>query len=334
MTTPLGPCPIGVTVPWRRVQLPQAGQAPTTGSPQRLRGLAISRAPTTIRPATTKAMMPTTSSPLVTVPRGRNGIVRRNARTRKISTQPMAAKTTAEPSARSRLRPDRRFLRSRRAASISRLSSVAIPLPPPPCARAAPSGDHGHKTKHPSCAQPLASGCPSRASACEPPSQVGRARPARPATRPARSRGRAHSADNLGLALLSGASWLGTIAEVGTRILIVDDDASFLGLVAELLAERGFDILGQAMDAGEALAAALRECPDGILLDINLPGRGGFATATALSQACPSARIVLTSAEVRNVAAEILRGCSAYAFVPKEELATTDLEDLFRRAGT
>ena len=133
---------------------------------------------------------------------------------------------------------------------------------------------------------------------------------------------------------MSGASWLGTIAEVGTRILIVDDDASFLGLVAELLAERGFDILGQAMDAGEALAAALRECPDGILLDINLPGRGGFATATALSQACPSARIVLTSAEVRNVAAEILRGCSAYAFVPKEELATTDLEDLFRRAGT
>ena len=118
------------------------------------------------------------------------------------------------------------------------------------------------------------------------------------------------------------------------RILIVDDDASFLGLAAELLADRGFVVLGQAMDAAQALAATTIQCPDGILLDINLPGRDGFATAAALSEACPSARIVLTSAGVRSVAAEILRGCSADAFVPKEDLATTDLGDLFRPAGT
>ena len=68
------------------------------------------------------------------------------------------------------------------------------------------------------------------------------------------------------------------------RILIVDDDARFLGLAAELLAERGFDVLGKAMDAAQALAATIRERPDGILLDINLPGRDGFATAAALSQ--------------------------------------------------
>ena len=88
---------------------------------------------------------------------------------------------------------------------------------------------------------------------------------------------------------------------MGIRILIVDDDASFLGLAAELLAERGFDVLGKATDAAQALAATIRECPDGIVLDINLPGRDGFATAAALSAACPSARIVLTSADVRHV---------------------------------
>jgi DNA-binding NarL/FixJ family response regulator len=121
---------------------------------------------------------------------------------------------------------------------------------------------------------------------------------------------------------------------VALRILIVDDDASFLGLAAELLAERGFDVLGKAMDSAQALAATISERPDGILLDINLPGQDGFVTAAALSRACPSARIVLTSAGVRDVAAEILRDCSADAFVPKEELATTDLNGLFRRAGT
>jgi CheY-like chemotaxis protein len=121
---------------------------------------------------------------------------------------------------------------------------------------------------------------------------------------------------------------------VAIRILIVDDDASFLGLAAELLAERGFHVCGRAMDAAQALAAAARECPDGILLDVNLPGQDGFATAAALSAACPSARIVLTSADVRHVAAELLRGCSAHAFVPKEDLATADLAGLFSRAGT
>jgi hypothetical protein len=53
----------------------------------------------------------------------------------------------------------------------------------------------------------------------------------------------------------------------------------------------------------------------------------------ALAGACPSARIVLTSASVRHVAAETLRECSADAFVPKEDLALTDLGDLFRRSG-
>ena len=143
-----------------------------------------------------------------------------------------------------------------------------------------------------------------------------------------------HGSGNLGLTLLPAASRLGSIAGVGIRILIVDDDASFLGLAAELLEARGFDVLGRAMDAEQALAATIRECPEGILLDINLPGRDGFAAAAALSQACPSARIVLTSADVRHVSPEILRGCSADAFVPKEELATTDLGDLFRPAGT
>jgi CheY-like chemotaxis protein len=118
------------------------------------------------------------------------------------------------------------------------------------------------------------------------------------------------------------------------RILIVDDDTGFLGIAAELFAERGFEVLNIALNATQALAAATREHPDAILLDINLPGRDGFATAAALSQACPSAQIVLTSADVRDVTAQTLRECSAHAFVPKPDLATADLAGLFRRSGT
>lgn len=116
------------------------------------------------------------------------------------------------------------------------------------------------------------------------------------------------------------------------RILIVDDDIGFIGVAAELLAARGFKVSGQVTDADQALAASARECPDGILLDVNLPGRDGFATAVALAQVCPLARIVLTSAEAGPLGADVLQVCNADAFVPKQELATTDLAQLFRRS--
>ncbi|HEY2279642.1 MAG TPA: response regulator [Streptosporangiaceae bacterium] len=118
------------------------------------------------------------------------------------------------------------------------------------------------------------------------------------------------------------------------RILIVDDDPGFLGLAAELLAARGFEVIARAGDAAQALAATTLDCPDGILLDVNLPGRDGFATAAALAGACPSARIVLTSAEAGPVATEVLRDCRADAFVPKQELATSDLIQLFSRSDS
>jgi DNA-binding NarL/FixJ family response regulator len=69
--------------------------------------------------------------------------------------------------------------------------------------------------------------------------------------------------------------------------------------------------------------------PDGILVDINLPGPDGIAVAASLAAACPRARIVLTSAGVSHVPAQILQTCAAIAFVPKHELALADLSVLF-----
>ena len=112
---------------------------------------------------------------------------------------------------------------------------------------------------------------------------------------------------------------------VASRILIVDDSESFRNAAVGLLAERGFEVRGTAGDVELELVAAAVGCPDGILLVINLPGSDGFAVAASLAAACPRARIVLTSAGVDHVPAEVLRACAAVAFVPKQELAVTDL---------
>jgi CheY-like chemotaxis protein len=113
------------------------------------------------------------------------------------------------------------------------------------------------------------------------------------------------------------------------RVLIVDDSREFRDAAAELLAELGFEVIATAADADQALAAVAGERPDGILLDINLPGRDGFVVAALLAGACPGVRIVLTSASVEHVPDGLLRASAAIAFVPKERLAGTDLATMF-----
>ena len=115
-------------------------------------------------------------------------------------------------------------------------------------------------------------------------------------------------------------------------VLVVDDSPQFREVAAALLAERGIELLAAAADGDQALDAVVPVCPDGVLLDINLPGANGFAVAAALAAVCPTARIVLTSANVGDVPAQVLAGCAAIAFVPKEELVRADLDALFRPA--
>jgi len=116
---------------------------------------------------------------------------------------------------------------------------------------------------------------------------------------------------------------------VGYLILVVDDSPRFRAAAAELLAARGLELFDVAADGSQALAAVSGKCPDGILLDVNLPGPDGFAVAASLAAACPAARIVLTSTDADCAPPQVMVTSAGVAFVPKQELATTDLRALF-----
>lgn len=117
------------------------------------------------------------------------------------------------------------------------------------------------------------------------------------------------------------------------RILVVDDSSAFRRTAADLLVLRGYEVAGSAGDGPAAVEAANGGCPDGVLLDVNLPGVDGLAVARALADICPMASIVLTSAEVQDVPAAELARSGAAAFVPKEELAAVDLARWFGAAA-
>ena len=118
------------------------------------------------------------------------------------------------------------------------------------------------------------------------------------------------------------------MCHVTYRILVVDDSELFRRTAVQLLAKRGFELAGTAADGEAALAAVRNECPDGIILDVNMPGRDGFAVAASISSVCPAV-IVLTSSDIDEVPRTTLEACGAAAFVPKIELARADLEWLF-----
>jgi CheY-like chemotaxis protein len=116
------------------------------------------------------------------------------------------------------------------------------------------------------------------------------------------------------------------LGSMNTQVLVVDDSESFRRTLRELLGARGFRVLADAVDGPSALAAVAQQRPDGVLLDINLPGADGLAVAESLTSRYPGLRIVLTSSDVDDVPAEQLDACGARAFIPKTQLVAADLQ--------
>jgi DNA-binding NarL/FixJ family response regulator len=82
------------------------------------------------------------------------------------------------------------------------------------------------------------------------------------------------------------------------RLLVADDDpVTRLTIGAILKRETGFELVGEAEDAGSAVELALRRRPDVVLLDVSMPGGGGARAAVQIREALPDVRIVAISAD-------------------------------------
>ena len=81
----------------------------------------------------------------------------------------------------------------------------------------------------------------------------------------------------------------------GTRILVVDDDASILDTVTSILASEGFQVM--AAGGGEqALAMVTAWHPTLVLLDMRMPFMDGWAVARSLHERGSKVPIVVMTA--------------------------------------
>ena len=111
-------------------------------------------------------------------------------------------------------------------------------------------------------------------------------------------------------------------------LLIVDDQVEFRRFVGVLLASAGFDVMGEAGDGEQALAAVRRLRPDVVLLDVQLPGIDGFEVARRLASVSDAPRVVLTSAREASDYGARLADAPVHGFIAKQDLSVAALSAL------
>src|ERR671935_5383 len=98
------------------------------------------------------------------------------------------------------------------------------------------------------------------------------------------------------------------------RILLVDDHPLTRSALAGLLTQHGFEVVGEAADGEEAIAAAGGLQPDLILLDLSMPGLDGLSALPRLREAAPHCEVVVLTASgtEENLLGAIRGGAAGY----------------------
>jgi len=103
------------------------------------------------------------------------------------------------------------------------------------------------------------------------------------------------------------------------RILVVEDDADNRRIVVKALSLEGYEIL-EATDGRAAVATALRDRPDLVIMDLGIPGLDGWAACRQLKAdpQCADIPIVALTAFAMRGDEERARkaGCDGYLAKP------------------
>ena len=132
--------------------------------------------------------------------------------------------------------------------------------------------------------------------------------------------------------------------EAPLRIVVAEDEAVIRMDLAEMLAEEGYEVVGQAPDGLTALDLVAQRRPDVLLVDVAMPGLDGIEVTREVSEA--TAVVVITAFGQRE-RVEQARDAGAMAYLvkpvdrrdlmPAVEMASRGwrtLQDLRERAHT
>ena len=80
------------------------------------------------------------------------------------------------------------------------------------------------------------------------------------------------------------------------RVLIVDDAAFMREMLRDMLGEAGYEIVAEAVDGDQAVAAFREHSPDLVTLDIVMPRKSGLEAPREIVALDGNAKVVMCSA--------------------------------------
>ena len=107
------------------------------------------------------------------------------------------------------------------------------------------------------------------------------------------------------------------------RVVIAEDEALIRMDLAEMLAEEGYDVVGQAGDGQQAVELAEGLRPDLVILDVKMPRLDGIAAAQRIAEQRIAPVVMLTAFSQRELV-ERARDAGAMAYLVKP-FSRTDL---------
>jgi CheY-like chemotaxis protein len=112
----------------------------------------------------------------------------------------------------------------------------------------------------------------------------------------------------------------GPNSEGGDRVavLLVDDDTRVLDALADLVeTDPTLTVVSTACRIEEAVSAARLWMPEVAVVDVNMPGGGGWAAARGLREVCPEIRLVVYSAFHAALVSRTMAACGISAYITK-----------------
>lgn len=121
-----------------------------------------------------------------------------------------------------------------------------------------------------------------------------------------------------------------TVRAGGPRIVIVDDESLMRSVLKTLLQGAGHVVAGEASNGVAALELCVKQQPDLVLLDINMPGADGLRVLRAIRKEFPAIKVIMVSAHgsMDRVSSAISAG--AVGFVVKPFNAASVLKQIER----
>ena len=114
----------------------------------------------------------------------------------------------------------------------------------------------------------------------------------------------------------STASAASTATSARTRILVAEDEALIRLDLAEMLAEAGYEVVGQASNGEQAVEMAKEVKPDLVIMDVKMPVMDGITAAEEIGAAkiCP---VVMLTAFSQTELVERARDAGVMAYIVK-----------------